>query len=269
MLSKPAFWLIATVAAALLAAILVTHNWPVLTAEILPSGDAAADMLLVDRANHDWLLTGHYSRFDFNHPGPFFLYLRHVAERLAGDVLPGPYNAHLLAVLGGVALFLGMGAAAAAGLAGGGWPGVAAALATLAVVLIQGQRGGMLHSAWMPDVLVAPFFAFVLLLAETARGRVWLLPAATFCGGALAHGYVLLLPIVGVAWPLATVLGLRCYRQRNPLARALPVWAIAGSLAIILLFAAPPLLDVLLHPPGNLARIAAAAWSAQIGRAHV
>jgi len=257
--SVPAFWLIAAAAAVLLCVILVTHNWSVLHTEILPSGDAAADMLLVDRANHDWLLTGHYSRFDFNHPGPFFLYLRHLSERLVGNDLPGPYNAHLLAVFGGVALFVGMGAAAASTLAGGGWPGMAAALATLTVVLIQGQRGEILTNAWMPNVLVTPFFAFSLLLAETARGRLRLLPAATFCGGALAHGYVLLLPIVGVAWPLAALLGVRRYRQRDAVGRALPVWPIAASVALILLFAVPPLLDALLHPPGNVARIIAVA----------
>jgi hypothetical protein len=251
------FWLATVVAAVLLAAILLVHNWPVLTATIVPSGDAAADMLLVDRANHDWLLTGHYSRFGFNHPGPFFLYLRHIAESLAGGHLTGPYNAQLLAVIGGAALFLGMGAAAAAALVGGGWPGVAAALATLAVVLIQGQRGGMLSDAWMPNVLVAPFFAFVLLLAETIRGRLRLLPATTFCGGALAHGYVVLLPFVVLAWPLALAFGLQSRRQQAPGGRGLPVWPLAASLVIILLFVAPPLLDAFLHPPGNIARIVA------------
>ena len=81
----------------------------------------------------------------------------------------------------------------------------------------------MLAHPWMPHVLVAPFFAFVLLLAGTAQGLTfWMLPAASLCGSALVHGYAPLLVFVGLPWPLALAAGLIQHRRSNPQAPALP-----------------------------------------------
>ena len=44
-----------------------------ITDNIYPGGDLAADMLLVNKIDDEgFLLTGQYSRYKFNHPGPFF-----------------------------------------------------------------------------------------------------------------------------------------------------------------------------------------------------
>lgn len=242
------FPLLAAALAALVFGVLVLCNRNALRADVVPSGDAAADVLLVDHAKHQWLLTGHYSRFDFHHPGPFFFELRHLAERLAGGALPGPYNAHLAGVLFGNALFIGLGGAAAATLAGGGWNALGAGLAAVILVLSQAGPGGRLSDTWMPNVLIAPFFAFVLLAAQVARGRLRRLPVATFCAGALAHGYVLLLPIVGVAWPAAIAAGVhRRMRDGRTVQRAI----VLCTVAIVVLFALPLLADIILHFPGN------------------
>src|SRR5262249_36322649 len=141
--TRSSFWLATAMATAFLMVVVVAENWGELGAELIPSGDFAADALLVDRANHDWLLVGHYSRFKFNHPGPFFLYLRPIAEWWFAGYLPAPFNAHLLAVFGTAAFFLGMGSAGGAALAGGGRSGAIAAMASLAAALLQGGRSGM------------------------------------------------------------------------------------------------------------------------------
>jgi hypothetical protein len=252
--SRTPFWATAAIAAVVIASVLVVQNHSALTTEILPTGDAAADVLLVESAQHRWLLTGHYSRFDFNHPGPFFFELRRLGEWLAGDLVPGAYNGDLLGVLIGNALFVGIGSAAAALLAGSGWNAGAAAAAAVLLVLRQVGSGGLLSDTWMPSVLVAPFFAFVLLLGHVARGRVRLLPATTFCAGALAHGYVVLLPIVALVLPVAAATGLRRRLRRGA---TVPRWVLPAALVVALAFAAPALLDVALHFPGNLGRIVA------------
>ncbi|MBY0275334.1 hypothetical protein K2Z84_08335 [Candidatus Binatia bacterium] len=246
----------------MIAIVLVAQNRTALTAEILPTGDAAADVLLVEHAKHEWLLTGHYSRFDFHHPGPFFFELRRLGEWLAGDAVPGPFNGDLLGVLIGNALFIGIGSAAAALLAGAGWQACAAAIATAIVVLVQAGRDSALSDTWMPSVVVVPFFAFVLLLAQVARGRVRLLPATTLCAGALAHGYVVLLPIVALALPLATATGLRRRTRRGG---TVPRWIVPTSVVIAVVFAMPPLIDVVLHFPGNLGRIVATSLATPAG----
>jgi len=54
-----------------------------LKAEEMPISDFAADLLLERKIDdHGYLLTGHYSRFKFNHPGPFFFYAYHAMHRL-------------------------------------------------------------------------------------------------------------------------------------------------------------------------------------------
>mgnify|MGYP001809749747 CR=1 FL=1 len=48
-----------------------------------PTSDLAANMLLVDKIyQHGYLLFGNYSRFDFNHPGPFSYYLFFLFEHV-------------------------------------------------------------------------------------------------------------------------------------------------------------------------------------------
>src|ERR1700683_314667 len=74
-------------------------NFQLFTRPIVEAGDYAANSLLVQQAKHFRLLTGHYSRWHFMHPGPAFLYLFALGEFLFYDVLhivPAPYNGQLL-----------------------------------------------------------------------------------------------------------------------------------------------------------------------------
>jgi hypothetical protein len=240
--------------------VILWHNWSYVASDIVPYGDAAADMLLIERARHDWLLTGHYSRFGFHHPGPFFLYARYFAETLLGDAPPSPYGAQLTSVIAVNVFFIGLAATTAAALVGPffgpNWK-VAATVsaATVVVLLIQDNGVGMLAHPWMPFVLVAPFLAFVLLLAGTARGRLWMLPAASFCGGVLVHGYAPLVLFVGVSWPLALAAGVIQRRRSNPQVPAFPRGPLVASAAIIVLFVAPIILDMAINRPDNVATI--------------
>src|SRR5271170_2777426 len=82
--------------------LLLALNLQLFTKPIVEFGDFAANSLLVQQAKHFRLLTGHYSRFHFHHPGPAFLYLFALGEFLFYDVLhvvPAPYNAQLLIII--------------------------------------------------------------------------------------------------------------------------------------------------------------------------
>ena len=54
---------------------------------IIEITDFAANSLLVQQARHFSLLTGHYSRWHFHHPGPAFLYLFALGELIFHDIL--------------------------------------------------------------------------------------------------------------------------------------------------------------------------------------
>jgi hypothetical protein len=236
--------------------VLLWHNWNYVITDVAPYGDIAADMLLIERAKHDWLLIGHYSRFGFNHPGPFFLYARHLAEMLVGDALPSPYNAHLLVIIGLSAVFIGIAASTVAALVDSDRKtAVMAAAATVLVLLIQDQGIGILAHPWMPFQLVPPFFAFVLLLAGTALGRLWMLPVASLCGAVLVHGYLPLVPFVALPWLLALGCAVLQRRRSDPQAPMLPAGPLALSAVIISVFMMPLILDMAVHPPGNIIKL--------------
>jgi hypothetical protein len=223
------------------------HNAFVFTTEIVPTSDAAADTLLIDRIVHGDLFVGHYSRFGFNHPGPFFLYARYLGELCLGPFLPGPFNGQVVAILALSSFFMGLGISGALDFRSSGWSGLAAVPIVVAAILVL-ERPWWITSIWMPHVVAAPFFAFLMLLAGTARGRWGTLPWTTLCGAALAHGYASLVPFVALSWPLAVGLGFWHHRDgmRKPL---------IASCVMIVFFIAPVALDAIVHPPGNLWRI--------------
>jgi hypothetical protein len=226
---------------------LLFHNRFVFTTDVVPSGDAAADDLLIDRAAHGDLFVGHYSRFRFNHPGPFFLYVRYFGELSLGSLLPGPFNGQVVAILAVSSFFMGLGVSAALDFRPLGWSAMAAVLAVVAAILVL-DRPWWTASIWMPHVMVAPFFAFLMLLARTARGRWGTLPWTTFCGAALAHGYAPLALFVALGWPLAV--GFGALRHRDGIRKPLVV-----SGLVIVVFAAPAAVDSIVQPPGNIWRI--------------
>ncbi len=246
--------LIVAAAVTLLASVILLASEPRLfSQDIYVSGDAAADELLLDKGRHEPLLYGHYSRFNFNHPGPFFFDVRLVGEHIVGSLFPGPYNAHAATLMVVNAAFIGVAAATAFALAGGGMAGWLAALGIASAVMFQFHD--TVHgptSSWMPDALYMPYLTFLLSLMAMGRGSLLGLIAATFCGGALVHGYVVMPAFVAPPFVAALVI---CLIVRWRTGKPMPWAALAGSAAIVLAFIAPILADALLHPPGNIGLI--------------
>ncbi len=253
--ARPAIGIAGVIAASslLISVILLTTNWHPLHAEIIPSGDAAADELLLIRARHGVLLHGHYSRFNFYHPGPFFFHARLVADHVAAWLFPDPFTLHTATVMVINGLFIGLTAALAFTLAGAGRAGCLAALGCIASVLFQFHESGTaLTGSWMPDVIRMPYLAFLIALPLTARGSAFGLVAATFCGGALVHGYVAMPAFVAPLWLMALILGLISRHRRH---QPFPASALAAATGIVLLFASPILVDMVFRPPGNMGLI--------------
>jgi hypothetical protein len=241
----------------------VGSNLQQILQDITPMGDLACDMLLMEQSRDSPLLFGHFSRYEFNHPGPFFLYVRILFEQAISVLLPGPFNAHFVAGLFGSAFFLALVAFTLHRMFDDGrFRGVRAAVVGTAVLAFVLASGDFIGGMWMPHVLPAPFAAFSLLLVALANGRGWALVPGIFCGGALVHGYVTMPAFVSGAFLPALALG--WWNSRRPGQRfAGPRDGVLGALTIAL-FLLPMAADAALHQGGNIAAIVKVAGQARL-----
>jgi len=217
-----------------------------IAADIQPWGDYAADLLLTREITEDgYLLTGHYSRFGFNHPGPFFFYLNHEIEILLSGIGISTYGSWILAttLFNNGCLFI------AVWMLSRQWS-QPAAIATLAVITaLMAVSASDAMNLWMPYRLVMPFMAFTCALMLVLRGRFNYLFVATLLACILIHGYITLPLIVLPSLLFAVVV--HVFRRRCRLSRR-EKGMLLVSAGIGLIFALPIVADKMLHSPSNL-----------------
>ena len=235
-------------------------NFQLFTKPIVEHSDFAANSLLVQQAKHFRLLTGHYSRWRFHHPGPAFLYLFALGEFLFYDVLhvvPAPYNGQLLIAI----IFNGALLCAALRVfrrhAKLSVP--LALLVTTVVAVIANINAGsdprpILISNWMPNVLLFPYLLLMVSAASVLTGETRDLPFLAVSGMLLIHAHVAQCLFVGVigGGTVGYILA-RAQRQgrlRDFFSERRRDFAVAA--AIVFLFALPPLLELALDRPNNL-----------------
>lgn len=235
--------------ALLLAALLLQTALPQLGSLFYPDGDFAADLLLVNALDSQgYLLTGHYSRFGFNHPGPVFFYLNALFEQLGGLFGLPRANAWILCTLVTNLAFLLL----IAGLLPRLFERTFSPLSLAAVLPILLVLGADFFTTWMPYRLLLPFAAFYLALLLLLEEGPRLLPLAVLLACILIHGYVTL-PLFTLPFLLLALFLIRGKLLEHANRR----W-IGLSLLIALGFSLPLVLDLLLNEPSNLERIIAA-----------
>jgi hypothetical protein len=231
--------------------------------------DYAANALQIQNAKHFHELVGNYSRWGFHHPGPAFFYVFAGGELLFHDwlhLVPEALNAHVLTIILVNTAFL----------FGTIWIfarqtsspifaplGLLSALAFCTVVshtLRLIDNGGpcirptALTSIWMPHVILFCFLFYVTTSAVVACGDLRYLPLAVLAGLMLLHAHVaqLLFVTVLAAFTLGTFV-YRSWRDRT-LAGKLRRHrrSILVSAALVVIFAAPPVIEILVHTPNNL-----------------
>jgi hypothetical protein len=192
-------------------------------------------------------LTGPYSRFGWDHPGPLLYYLLALFSGVTGE----PAWATLVgnALLQGVAIaWIGRLSWKAGGLR---WQ-----IPFLAVVAMSYWATGpwILQQVWNPHV-VFPFFALFLLQSWlVARGEPDRLLGYVFVASFLVEshiGYALLVVIIG-SWSVARLV--ISEQSEGRAARRWSLWRVPAALLAALWFI-PVVLDTVLHFPGNAARL--------------
>ena len=237
--------------------LILALNAQLFTQPVAEFGDAAANSLLVQQAKHFTLLTGHYSRWQFHHPGPAFLYLFAWGEFLFHDVLhmvPAPYNGQLLmtVIFNGALLC----AALCVFRRHAQLSVPLALLVTLAISVIIGISGQspMLISNWMPDVLLFPFLLFAVSSASVLAGETRDLRYLAFSGMLLIHAHFAQFLFVGaIGGATVGCVLVRAQRQGWLHAFFSERWRdFALAAAIVFVFALPPLIEIALDRPSNL-----------------
>jgi len=234
--------------------LVLASNFYIFTQPIAEFGDYGANSLLVQQAKHFRLLTGHYSRWHFHHPGPAFLYLFALGEFVFYDLLhlvPAPFNGQLLiAILFNGALLC---AALYVFRRHSKLPAPLALLAVYVVIVVSGKPS-LLASNWIPEVMMFPFLLFAVSAASVLAGATRDLRFMAFSGMLLIHAHVaqfLFVGIIGggtVAYILARAQRQGHLREFLSEHRRDFTWAAA----IIFVFALPPLLEIALDKPNNL-----------------
>ena len=220
--------------------LLLLRNSDLFTRAIYEAGDPASNSMLTIQAKHFSLLTGHYSRVGFHHPGPAYFYLQAAGEWLLHDVLhvvPAAYNGQVVAVMALNAALLGL----ALTILYTWLSSSAAVLAAAGVALIfLAEHKQLVCSTWIPHACFAPFVLLLFAAASVSAGRLRHLWIMVFAGGLLVHGHAEFLVLV----PLLAVVAL-IPQWRHLSAHRRDVLIAAGVLA---LFLAP----IVLNWPGEI-----------------
>ena len=213
----------------------------------VPTGDYAYTELLTRDVGSHPVLTGLYSRQEWNHPGPALFYLLALPYRLTGGASIG---LHIGALIVNAAAIAGMALIARRR---GGAPLMLLALVGCAL-LVRSLGIEVVANPWNCYVAVLPFGLLLLLVWTMTCGERWALPVgagvASFCVQTHVGYAPMAIPLVlwGGIW--ASVVARRAGVSRL-LVRP---FLLAGAVLVVMWL--PPVIDELVHRPGNLTRLA-------------
>jgi hypothetical protein len=238
---------------------------------VIEQGDIAANALAIREAKSFSRITGNYSRFGFDHPGPFFLYVYAAGEYVFYDTLalvPSPHNAHVLAgVLLQAAFFALALALVSYWVRSALFPPLALLFCAIYFALLNASpvseqlRGSLFISIWPPHWVMFPVLCFLSACASLAAGHSLCLPIAVFCGSVIVHGYIntpiYIAPIFFASY--ISHFAIRKFRKGESISESMRSgFRLHVFTAIILaIFIAPIVLDALRGEASNLARIIA------------
>ena len=211
------------------------------------SGDYAGLELATRYVPSGRTLLGPYSRFGFSHPGPLYFYVLAPVYALWGSTSTG-----IFAGACAVNVISVMTIVAAMRVATTRMHAVAVALVLLGWL---GAFGDACAIPWNPLVVVLPLIAFLVLAALVCNGWWQALPFAVLAGSFAGETHLSTIPaVVGITVATAAIVVVRV-RRGHPMGRTGKVYALAG-LAVLVFAVAPPLLEELVTPDGNITKLA-------------
>lgn len=193
---------------------------------------------------------GPYGADGGSHPGPLSFYAMWPLHRLSGGTAFGLHAAAVALDVAAISLAIWIARRR------GGAALVLATAATLAV-LMHAYGAYLLTLPWNPYLPVLWWFVFLLAVWSVVLDDLPMLPVAVLAGSFAMQTHIPYLGLVG-GMGAATVLWLaaRAYRRRgDPSFRRALVRHGLGALALFAVLWAPPVVDEIVHEPGNLTTI--------------
>jgi hypothetical protein len=234
--------------------VLLVRNAYLFSTKIYENQDFAANSIAVMQAKHFQLLTGNYSKENFFHPGPAFLYVMAAGESLFHDALhlvPTPWNGQLLAILLLNSALIGATLAVIARHSGS----LRVVLICLAVALgFVCLHPLTVNSAWFPYLYFAPALLMLVSAASVASGQTFALPLLALSAWLCIHGQAEFLLFAPATVAVALV-GLFVAHRKDPygmIRSARRQWI--GAIVVSALFALPIVIFTAEHPPGEFGR---------------
>jgi len=228
---------------ALTAALVVPSMWDVLASAAQTSGDIALIELRVREVlSAHPPLTGAYSRYGWDHPGPVFFWLAALPYRMLGGgagalaLVAIAVNTAAIVVLLRFSTRLGRAA----------WYAVAGAL----VALVLGLLPDALASVWNVTITNVALLLFVVACwgVWDGVGGAWI---ALVTGSFVVQGHVGTGVVIGpLALATAGLVTWRWWRRGRPPREPAIAAAVIGVLWLL-----PVVVDALRDPPGNLVRL--------------
>jgi len=222
-----------------------------------PYGDDAVIEIYTLHATRFSQLLGPYSRYGWNHPGPFMFYLfvplYVLSGKLSGMLFFAAFAINVLAIF--AILFL------LATLIESRFP----LIVSLAILnlLIAGLGREVLVNSWNPYLLITPCLLLLLLLASFAQGNVTLLPLIAVIATFLMQTHIGIIPAVGAMIVLAIILFIARHKSSSESSDEEPhrtihkgsILSLVLTVLIVLVLWLPPCIEELNHDPGNLIRL--------------
>jgi hypothetical protein len=218
----------------------------------LVGDDATLETRVVNAARNVQYL-GPYSRFGWNHPGPFYFYILLPFYRLFSmgtqSLYVGAAFINIISVL--ILLFF---------LYKSENKYFFFFMAFFFSLYIYGFLGlHVFRNIWNPHVTILPFAAFIFVSVHLSRGNIWGLPLSILLGSFVIQTHVAYAPVIVVMFLVSLVLyileKLKAQKKIKSLfsKEVLKIVGISAGLFIILWIL--PIIESLKNPPGNLLKL--------------
>lgn len=223
--------------------------------DFAPVHDYAADFLLANIIRDEGiLLTGHYSRFGFHHPGPFWFYWNYLFELCLSWL---PFTRFQIWTVGSVVINSSLLLFSGRGLSIYLFDKIKYEVVFIFIALLFLLVGGDFLATWMPNRLITLYIAFFVCLINICRYNLSYLPWATLFCSMLVHGYITM-PILTLPFLLVSaIVGFILNKNQHIKSKSELYKRLWQSGLIASVFLIPLVADVLFFSNSNFTKILA------------
>ena len=206
-------------------------------------GDIAGDMLTANRLRDEgYLLVGHWSVWQFNHPGPFWFYYNRLFEIILTPFSFSRLQEWFIASLLFNATVITFSARSLSYYFFERWDFTFSILFAFLLCSFSDS----LSNLWMPYRIITPYLAFLISLLLLTRGKFNYIFPAVFFACILIHGYAIMpfftLPFIFIAFLIG-------YKTEKNLKHFKIIFI--ASFLMALFFASPIIIDFILNQPDS------------------